>query len=167
MTEVLRPSVVVMGVSGSGKSTIGALVAELLHVQFMDGDDLHPLANVRKMAAGAPLNDSDRWPWLAKVGVALAERKTTGVVVACSALRKSYRDVIRQHAPASQFVLLTGSRHLLESRMAARRDHFMPASLLDTQLESLEPLGEDEAGFAVDISELSQVVAETVVRRLH
>ena len=85
MTEVLRPSVVVMGVSGSGKSTIGALVAELLHVQFMDGDDLHPLANVRKMAAGDPLNDSDRWPWLAKVGVALAERKTTGVVVACSA----------------------------------------------------------------------------------
>ena len=124
-----------MGVSGSGKSTVGALLATRLGLPFVDGDALHPAANVAKMAAGIPLDDDDRTPWLDVVG----ERLTAGgVVVACSGLRRAYRDRLRDAAPATQFVLLHGSRELLAARLAARTDHFMPSTLLDSQLATLE-----------------------------
>jgi carbohydrate kinase (thermoresistant glucokinase family) len=144
------PQLVVMGVSGSGKSTVGAALAQRLGLPFVDADDLHPITNVDKMTAGIPLTDDDRWPWLAKVGEAMAAAADTGVVVACSALKHSYRDAIRSGAPAARFVLLSGSRELLESRLSRREGHFMPASLLESQLATLEPLDSAE-GIVVSI----------------
>ena len=155
-----------MGVSGSGKSTVGAAIAEALHVSFIDGDALHPPANIEKMAAGIPLSDSDRWPWLALVGVALAENRDRGVVVACSALKRSYRDAIRARAPGTRFVLLTGSRTLLAERMNHRPGHFMPSSLLDSQLATLEPLAADEPGVVVDIAGDPETVVADALRKL-
>ncbi len=135
-----------MGVSGSGKTTIGGLLAAQLGVPFEDADGLHPAANVAKMAAGHPLTDDDRWPWLAVVGAHLAAAEKTGLVMACSALKRSYRRAILDEEPATRFVFLTGERELLDARMAARKGHFMPESLLDSQLATLEPLEPDEPG---------------------
>jgi gluconokinase len=143
------PLLVVMGVSGSGKSTVGSALAAELRVPFVDADDLHPLANVEKMASGIPLTDDDRWPWLRLVGERLAGAGATGMVVACSALKRSYRDAIRAEAPGVRFVFLDASRALLEARVANRPTHFMPASLLDSQLAALEPLASDEPGITV------------------
>ena len=148
MTEA--PLVVVMGVSGAGKSTVGIALAGLLGVRFVDADALHPPANVAKMAAGTPLTDPDRWPWLDLVGTALADARDTGLVVACSALKRAYRDRIRVAVPAVQFVHLIVPRPALNDRVAGRLDHFMPASLLDSQLETLEPLAADERGIAIE-----------------
>ena len=145
-----RPLVVVMGVSGAGKSAVGIALAQLLEVRFVDADALHPPANVAKMAAGTPLTDADRWPWLDLVGEALVDASETGLVVACSALKRAYRDRIRAAAPAALFVHLTVPRPALDDRVANRPGHFMPASLLDSQLETLEPLGPDEAGCTLD-----------------
>jgi carbohydrate kinase (thermoresistant glucokinase family) len=145
------PRVVVMGVSGCGKSTVGWMLARLLDVPFVDADGLHPPANVARMAAGTPLTDDDRWPWLRAVGAELA-RSERGAVVACSALRRAYRDTLRETAAGTVFVHLHGTRALLASRMTARLDHFMPPSLLDTQLATLEPLQADEAGVVLDIA---------------
>ncbi|SDY62075.1 gluconate kinase, SKI family [Herbiconiux ginsengi] len=139
-----------MGVSGSGKSLIGSGLAARHGWVFVDGDDLHPEANVAKMAAGIPLTDADRWPWLDAVAATLAG-SPGGIVVACSALRRVYRDRIRAAAPDAVFVELAGSRELLWERMTARPGHFMPASLLDSQLATLEPLAPDEAGVIVSI----------------
>jgi carbohydrate kinase (thermoresistant glucokinase family) len=136
-----------MGVSGSGKSTIGAALADRLGLPFVDGDALHPLTNVERMAAGLPLRDEDRWPWLAAVGARLAEGD---VVVACSALKRSYRDAILAEAPDARFIHLTGSHELLDERMQQRLDHFMPHTLLESQLATLEPLAADEPGVAVE-----------------
>lgn len=144
------PRVVVMGVSGSGKSTVGALLADALGVPFVDGDSLHPPENVRKMAGGVPLDDVDREPWLRSVGGALAGA-SGGLVVACSALRRRYRDLIRSYCGSVVVVELAGPRELLAARLGARSDHFMPASLLDSQLHTLEPLAADEPGGRVDI----------------
>ncbi len=144
-----RPLVVVMGVSGSGKSTVGALLAAALGVPFTDGDDLHPPANVAKMAAGIPLDDADRWPWLAAVGRALAGSGPAGLVVACSALKRVYRDAIRAEAPTVRFLELDSAPALLADRMAQRADHFMPPSLLASQLALLEPLEVDEPGVRI------------------
>lgn len=153
------PRVVVMGVSGCGKSTVGELLAQRLGVPFVDGDRLHPAANVAKMSAGTPLTDEDRWPWLEAVGAAIAA-EPDGAVMACSALRRVYRDVIRRAAPGTVFVHLHGSRELLAARMAARPGHFMPPSLLDSQLATLEPLGPDEDGVVLDVAPPApQVVA--------
>jgi gluconokinase len=158
-----------MGVSGSGKSTIGALLADALAVPFVDGDSLHPPANVAKMSRGIPLDDSDRWPWLAAVGGALADAKLTGLVVACSALKREYRDAIRAEAPDAAFIELSVSREVLQQRMDARTDHFMPPSLLDSQLVTLEPLAPDERGAIVDASASETAIVEEsaqAVRRL-
>ncbi len=139
-----------MGVSGSGKSSVGSAVAAEHGWAFVDADDLHPEANVAKMAAGTPLTDADRWPWLDAVAATLASAPG-GIVVACSALKRSYRDRIRATAPSAAFVELTGPRELLWERMTARPGHFMPASLLDSQLATLESLAPDESGALVSI----------------
>jgi carbohydrate kinase (thermoresistant glucokinase family) len=158
-----HPVVVAMGVSGSGKSTIGALVAAALGVTFVDGDSLHPLANIEKMAAGIPLTDEDRWPWLARVGQSLAQMEDTGGVVACSALRRAYRDAIRVEAPGVVFLLLHGSRDVLSRRLEGRSGHFMPITLLDSQLATLEPLEPDERNVVVDIdASVPEVVSAAV-----
>ncbi len=149
--------IVVMGVSGCGKSSVGLALAEALGARFIDGDDLHPEANKAKMAAGIPLNDDDRWPWLDLVGEALAESNT---VVACSALKRVYRERILAAAPGTFFVHLHGTRELLAQRMNARPNHFMPVSLLDSQLNTLELLGADEPGVMLDIAlPIDQLVA--------
>lgn len=142
--------IVVMGVSGSGKSTVGAALAARLGVEFEDGDDLHPAANIAKMSAGTPLTDEDRWPWLDAVGDWLAARPAG--VIACSALRRAYRDRIRAHAPAAYVVHLAGAQETIAARQAARRGHFMPPSLLASQFATLEPLAADEAGVTLDVA---------------
>lgn len=155
-----------MGVSGAGKTTVGELVAGLLGVPFVDGDVLHPPANVAKMASGSPLTDGDRQPWLRTIGETLAD-STGGVVVACSALKRSYRDLIRLEAPDAVFAELDGDRDLLAARMAARPGHFMPVSLLDSQLATLQPLEPDESGIRLDVAlppaSLAARIADTVL----
>lgn len=152
-----------MGVSGCGKTTIGDLVARELGVPFLDADSLHPVENVAKMAAGTPLTDEDRWPWLATVGSELAAAGNGGLVLACSALKRSYRDAIRAQAPDTVFLHLHGSKEVLGSRLEGRSGHFMPATLLASQLATLEPLEADEAGVVVDIAgPVAQVVADAL-----
>jgi gluconokinase len=145
---------VIMGVSGSGKSTLGALLAGRLGVAFLDADNLHSVSSINKMTAGIPLNDDDRLPWLRSVGLALAIAGKGGLVVACSALRHSYRSVILESAPATRFLLLQGSRELLLARLQSRAGHFMPETLLDSQLATLENLTADEAGTTLSLEEL-------------
>jgi gluconokinase len=136
--------IVIMGVSGCGKSTVGAALGTALGIPYRDGDDLHPPANVEKMRAGIPLTDDDRWPWLDRVAATL--RDEAPVVVGCSALRRAYRDRIRAGSGGPvQFVHLTGSREVIAARMADRKGHYMPPSLLDSQFATLEPPGPDEA----------------------
>jgi carbohydrate kinase (thermoresistant glucokinase family) len=141
--------VVVMGVSGSGKSTVGAALATRLGVDFMDGDALHPEANVAKMHSGQPLTDEDRWPWLERIGEWLAAR-SDGVIV-CSALRRAYRDRIRYRAPDAVMLHLAGAEATIAGRLAHRGGHFMPPSLLGSQFATLEPLQPDERGVVVDV----------------
>ena len=164
--------IVVMGVSGCGKSTVGKILAEYLGARFIDGDDLHPKANKDKMAAGKPLNDEDRWSWLDLVGAALSGApnpvdvfelvKPTGTVVACSALKRSYRERILTAAPGTIFVHLHGTPELLASRMKSREGHFMKANMLQSQLDTLEPLAANEPGKVYDIS----LPADEIVRRV-
>ena len=156
--------VVVMGVSGSGKSSIGSALAQRLEVPFVDADDLHPPANKRKMASGSPLVDADRWPWLDAVGAALAAQPA--IVVACSALRLSYRDRLRVAAPDAVFVHLHGSDALLAERLGARSHEFMPTTLLGSQLATLEPLEPGEVGFVVDIAPSPEAIVDEIVRQL-
>src|SRR4051795_5026828 len=146
-------SLVVMGVSGSGKSTIAARVAERAAATFIDADDLHPASNVEKMAAGIPLTDEDRMPWLRVVGDTIAAHHDERIVVACSGLKRSYRDAIRERAGSVLFAELDGTRALLAERMGGRGHHFMPLALLDSQLATLEPLQPDENGLRVDIAQ--------------
>lgn len=145
----MRP-VVVMGVSGCGKSTVGAALAQRLEVPFADADDLHPARNIAKMAAGLPLDDDDRRPWLDEVGAWLVEHPDG--VIACSALTRSYRDRLRNHSPGVRFLLLDGSAEVIALRQADRPGHFMPASLLASQLATLEPLASDEDGLVADVA---------------
>lgn len=151
MTNTTAPRIlVVMGVSGSGKSTLAGLLAGRLGWPLQEGDDLHPAENVAKMEAGIPLTDEDRWPWLRLIRDWIADRIAAGesAIVTCSALRRSYREILA--LPGVEFVHLAGTRHDLAERLGRRLGHFMPASLLDSQLETLEPLGSDEPGFVVD-----------------
>ena len=153
--------IVVMGPSGSGKSTVGAALAERLGALFVDADDLHPLTNIEKMAAGIPLDDPDRMPWLALVGAALQD--SAHIVIACSALKRSYRDAIRDEAPTAFFAELAVSRAVLEDRVRNRGDHFMPTSLVESQLQAWEPLEADEQGVSVDASaSIDEAVARIV-----
>jgi gluconokinase len=152
---------VIMGVSGSGKSAVGRRVATRLGYVFADADDYHPPANVARMARAIPLTDDERAPWLRALAAWLAEHHAAGcsTVLACSALKRAYRDVLRTAAPNLCFVHLTAPREVLLERMR-HRAHFMPASLLDSQLQALEPLGPDEIGFTLDVTgDLEDVVA--------
>ncbi|WP_207344075.1 gluconokinase [Arthrobacter sp. E3] len=163
------PRIVVMGVSGAGKSTIGALVADAMNFPFVDADSLHPLDNVRKMAAGVALNDADRQPWLELVGHELATTRAPGIVVACSALKRRYRDIIRAQAPDTIFLHLEGTAEVLSKRLEGRSGHFMPVSLLTSQIAALEQLTSDERAVVVDISGgIGKIVtdAEAGIRRL-
>ncbi|MGV8885425.1 MAG: gluconokinase [Microbacteriaceae bacterium] len=160
-----HPLIVVMGVSGSGKSTVGALVATELGLPFIDADDLHPASNVAKMASGTPLTDEDRWPWLTLVGDALAHASSTGLIVACSALRRVYREAILARAPHTMFVQLDASREILLHRLAERSGHFMPAALLDSQLATLEPLAADEPGVIVDVAATPAAIVAAITSR--
>lgn len=159
---------VVMGVAGSGKSLIGARLARELQVEFVEGDDLHPQKNVRRMAAGIPLTDNDRKGWLIAIAARLreAQRAGTGLVASCSALKRIYRDLLRSVAAADvRFVYLAGSRELLAERLANRRGHFMPPSLLESQLAILEEPSPDEHAWVCDIRKTPDAIVADLVRR--
>ncbi len=142
-----------MGVSGCGKSTVGRALADTLGVAFVEGDEFHPPANVAKMSAGVALTDTDRGEWLRTLQAQLrgAQQANAGLVVSCSALKRRYRDLLREGDPALRFAHLHGARELIASRMQARVGHYMPPSLLDSQLRDLELLQGDEAGLCLDI----------------
>jgi gluconokinase len=154
--------IVVMGVSGTGKSTIGRALAETLDLPFIEGDDLHPPANVAKMADGIPLTDADRAPWLDRI----AARLDQPAVVTCSALKRSYRDRLRAAAPDLVLVYLHGTPELLATRMAQRDGHFMPTSLLESQLATLEEPAADEDAIPVDVALRPDEIVELVMHRL-
>jgi gluconokinase len=164
MSGQRAPLVVVIGVAGSGKSTIGEQLARRLGVEFAEGDDLHPEANVAKMRRGVPLTDADRWPWLATIGQWLAEHAATGGVASCSALKRSYRDLLAGAAPAVWFLHADAPPELIKQRMRARQGHFMPESLVDSQFADLEPLSGDENGARLDISGDPEAVADRAER---
>jgi gluconokinase len=164
-TLTLPPLVVVMGISGVGKSVVGAELAGRFDVPYSDGDDFHPQANKDKMAAGTPLTDEDRWPWLRIIGGWLREHDASGGVVSCSALRRVYRDILVQAAPRTAFLHLTGDHELILSRMSERSGHFMPVSLLESQERTLEPLEEDENGEAVDVASPPEEIVDQFLER--
>ncbi|HET6732265.1 gluconokinase [Mycobacterium sp.] len=145
--------IVVMGVSGSGKSTVGAALAQRLRVPFADADDFHPPANIAKMTAGEPLDDDDRYPWLEAIGEWLAARDGSGGVMSCSALKRKYRDQLRRHCAGVEFLHLAGTPEVIGRRQASRPGHFMPASLLASQFKTLEPLESDESGVTIDVDQ--------------
>jgi gluconokinase len=155
--------IVVMGVSGSGKSTVGAALAQRLRVPFADAEDFHPPANIAKMTAGQALNDDDRHPWLDAIGQWLAQRRDSGGVMSCSALKRKYRDQLRRHCPDVEFLHLSGTPEVIGRRQASRPGHFMPASLLASQFETLEPLEPDERGTTIDVDQDIDAIVETYV----
>ncbi|WP_460852805.1 gluconokinase [Nocardioides montaniterrae] len=159
--------VVVMGVSGSGKSTVGAALAQRLRVPFADADDFHPPANIAKMSAGHPLDDEDRRPWLDALGEWLAAHDAQGGVMSCSALKVDYRTRLLDHAPRTRFVHLDGPRDVIARRQAGRPGHFMPAALLDSQFATLEPLGPDEPGIVIDVDQSVDAIVEEYLDRCH
>jgi len=155
--------IVVMGVSGSGKSVVGAALAQRLRVPFEDADDLHPPANIAKMTAGEPLDDHDRHPWLEQVGGWLADHEQSGGLMSCSALKRKYRDQLRQHAPRVEFLHLHGAPEVIARRQASRPGHFMPPSLLSSQFATLEPLAPDEHGVVIDVDQSIDAIIQTYV----
>ncbi|MBE0548078.1 MAG: gluconokinase [Rubrivivax sp.] len=159
-------TIVVMGVSGCGKSTVGCALAAALGLPFIEGDELHPPRNVALMAAGTPLTDEDRLDWLQAVAAALAGAADSGAVVACSALKRRYRDMLRSGAPALRLVHLTGEPALLAERLQRRSGHYMPASLLQSQLDILEPPQADEAAITLDVTAAPEHVVAALQRQL-
>lgn len=158
---------VVMGVSGTGKSTIAQALHARLGWEFAEGDEFHPQANVDKMASGRPLMDEDRWPWLEALAAWTAERDAAGTptLLTCSALRRSYRDLLRGGGAGTWFVHLVGDKGLLLERMSSR-EHFMPPSLLESQLDTLEPLEADERGAVYDVANPPERLARMVLAQL-
>ncbi|MBL8327400.1 MAG: gluconokinase [Rubrivivax sp.] len=162
------PQVVVMGVSGCGKSTLGRGLAQALGVRYVEGDELHPPRNIERMAAGIPLTDEDRQDWLQAVGAQLSTASAAGegLVVTCSALRRSYRDGLRAAAPGLRLVYLRGDEALLAQRLTQRQGHYMPASLLQSQLQTLEPPAADEQPIELDIAAPSAELLAVALRAL-
>jgi gluconokinase len=162
-------TLVVMGVSGSGKTTVARGVADALGWAYAEGDEFHPRENVAKMAAGRPLDDEDRWPWLRSIAAAVGAAEAAGqsTVVTCSALKRSYRDLLRDGHPSMRFCLLDVSPEELRRRLESRRGHYMPASLLDSQLATLEPLGADEPGLTVPADSDPDGVLAAVLDAVH
>ena len=158
---------VFMGVSGSGKSTVAQAVRDRLGWEMAEGDDFHPPENVRKMSEGTPLTDADRWGWLESLADWTAERdaRSEPTIITCSALRRAYRDVLRRGGDGTFFVHCTGDKHMLLDRMNAR-EHFMPPSLLESQLDTLEPLQPDEQGMDIDPALSVDRLAAMVLARL-
>ncbi len=154
-----------MGVSGSGKSTVGAALAQRLRVPFADADDFHPAANVAKMTAGHALDDHDRYPWLEVIGGWLAEHPDGGVM-SCSALKRKYRDQLRHHEHSAVFLLLEGTPEVIRRRQASRAGHYMPSSLLSSQFATLEPLAPDEDGVTIDVDQSVDAIVEECARWL-
>ena len=156
-----------MGVSGSGKSLIGDAFARALGVDFIEGDEYHPAENVRKMAVGIPLTDDDRAQWLDSLARRIREAKDAGVglVITCSALKRSYRDILRAQADDLHFVFLKGDRALIAERLTNRRRHFMPPSLLESQLATLEEPSADEHAWVCDITESPKDLVASLVAR--
>jgi gluconokinase len=152
--------IVVMGVSGSGKTTTGAELARRLRVPFADADEFHPASNIAKMSAGVPLDDADREPWLAAIARWLAEHADGGVVT-CSALKRAFRDRLRAAAPGAYFVHLAGDSEVVAARVAARADHFMPVALVASQFAALEPLEPDERGLVLDLDQPVDALVDT------
>ncbi|WP_105035730.1 gluconokinase [Cryobacterium aureum] len=167
-TEEIQ-SIVVMGVSGSGKSTVGVLLARSLNFEFFDADRLHPADNIAKMATGRALTDAEREPWLHAVGgyLAHARKSDGGLVVACSALRRAYRDILRKHVADAYFVFLDGEQEIVQDRIVRRVHDFMPPSLLASQFEILEPLEADEYGICADILLAPLDVVDVITAQLH
>ena len=154
--------IVVMGVSGSGKSTVGAALAQRLRVPFADADDFHPPANLAKMTSGEALDDDDRYPWLEAIGQWLAGHPDGGVM-SCSALKRKYRDQLRRHCADVEFLHLSGTPEVIGKRQASRPGHFMPASLLASQFDTLEPLASDERGISIDVDQNIDSIIESCV----
>jgi gluconokinase len=165
---VKPPCIVVMGVSGCGKSTVGRQLAQGLGLRFIEGDDLHPPRNVALMAAGTPLTDADRHDWLQTIATLLSDAaaRGQGAVVSCSALKRRYRDQLRQGAPDLAFVHLHGPASLLASRLQSRAGHYMPATLLQSQLDTLEPPQADEAALNFDITQPAEAIVAALLSRL-
>ncbi|GAA2728329.1 gluconokinase [Actinocorallia aurantiaca] len=163
-----RPVVVVMGVSGSGKTTVGRLLARRLDVEYAEGDEFHPPANVAKMTSGSPLDDEDRRHWLDTVAEWIEERLGSGRggVVSCSALKRRYRDVLRRAGSGVWFLQLDVDLETIEARVAERTGHFMPVSLVESQFAMLEPLGSDERGAVVDARSSPEETAENAAALL-
>lgn len=168
MSETRYPSMIIMGVQGSGKSTIGAALAQRLNIDFIDGDDLHPKANKDKMAGGTPLTDEDRVPWLKAIGQTIADGTAKGrvTIVACSALKRWYRELLRSSDPSLVFVHLVGERGLLADRLAHRDHEYMPSTLLESQIDTLEPLAEWEHGIAISVEQTPAAIVDEVTRIL-
>ena len=163
--HLLKTTIIVMGVAGCGKSTVAEDLAERLGWPVVEGDDLHTPENKAKMTAGTPLTDADRTPWLTAIRDEI-DRTPTHLIVTCSALRRSYRDLLSTAQGRVRFLHLTGSHTVLGSRIGARTGHFMPASMLISQLETLEPLQDDEDGVVVDIDRLPEEIIDDALRRL-
>lgn len=169
MTADVAPrALIVMGVSGSGKTSIGKALADRLGWTYEDADDFHPPANVAKMSAGHPLTDDDRWPWLRAIAAEIDKAADGGghVVFGCSALKRAYRDVLVHGRADTRVVYLDGSRELIAARLAARRHHFMPPGLLDSQFATLEPPGADEQPIVVDIDKPVEQIVDGIVAQL-
>ena len=164
-SRLLKTTIVVMGVAGCGKSTVAEDLAERLGWPVVEGDDLHPPESKAKMTAGTPLTDADRMPWLTAIRDEL-DRIPTHAIVTCSALRRPYRDLLGTARGRVRFLHLTGSPSVLGSRIGARTGHFMPAGMLISQLETLEPLAEDEDGVVVDIDQRPEDIVDDALRRL-